>query len=142
MKTLFESNVIDRESGEVYRSQKVKTKKIEYYYTQVNDDLVMEDIMRLTGQEIKLIMMMEGYADHQTNEPLLSKGRMDKILNNLDISRKTFYNMKSSLKRKAFIIKHKGVDIVNPHYLWRGSTVDRENLLEEIKEERLNRILT
>lgn len=135
MKTRIVKEHIDYDTGEVKSASRVFTKKIEYHYSQIND-LVASEIFDLTGLELKMLIVLEIFADHETNEP--DPRKYKKIMEMYNIKSGTFYNIRSRLRNKGMLIEHKGCVIVNPLYFWRGTVKDREHILEEIRQERLS----
>ena len=136
--TIYENQVIDHETGGLLKSSKITRKKVEYYYTQYsNGESCLSEIMSLTAKELKLTMLMSSYALVENNEVNTNKSVTESILNYMDIKIESYYKLKVSLKKKGMIIEHRGLKLMNPEYFWRGSVVDRENVLNEIREERL-----
>jgi len=138
-KTLYQSQTVNFETGEIVESTRVETKKIEYYYSQFSDDIATE-ILNLTGLELKVLMLLEIHADPKTNEPILGKNDRRKMLNNIGISTNTYYVIRARLRKKGMLIIHRDIVIVNPLYFWRGTVRDRELLLEELRDDRLSTI--
>ena len=138
--TIYENQIIDHGTGELLKSSKMVRKKVEYYYTQYsNGENCLSEIMGLTAKELKLIMLMSSYAFGDSNEVNTVKSVTESILNYMAIKIESYYKLKVSLKKKGMIIEHRGLKLINPEYFWRGSVLDREKILNEIREERLNK---
>ncbi len=139
MRKIYESNIINHDTGEILKSHTVYSKKIEYHYSQYNDQFA-EEIINLTGHELKMIMLLEITAHPVTNEPIGRKSEKIKICEMLNLGNGAYYNLRYILRKKGMLIDHNGIAIVNPEYFWRGTVKDREILLEEIRNNRLNEV--
>jgi len=136
---IYENLLIDKETGEVLREQHIYRKNSDYKYFQTAMGTV-EHIEQLTASQYKLTGILQPYVQFDTNRIDLSVNQKKSVAISMGIEVRSFYKLFKSLKSAGWIIEHQGYQIMNPEYIWAGKVSIRSKILDEIREDRLNKL--
>jgi len=122
-KTIYESQFINYETGEIISKTSVKVKEFSEKFKMCRTTEGLSWLMPLTGEEIKtLLFLLEFEKDYKT--PFTSEIRKELCLF-LDISDRKLLMVIKSLEQKKFLIKLSRTDLLlNPIGFYKGSSKD------------------
>lgn len=129
-KTLYESQQLDYETGEIKSSTWVRGKKLtqeSFVRTYIGDIGVLA---KCSGSEVSIVLCSLQYVDWETNEIVLTSQRRKEVADCGNLTMNTVNNGISRLVKKNIFIRHDGKLILNPKLFFFGSDIGRTKLFE------------
>lgn len=124
--------MIDYITGEVTSETYVTVKKYHERFGAYRRTDGLRWINKFTFNEVKMLMLLGEFEDHQSHIVILSSSRRDAILEFLDISRQYFYRLVNSLVEKHALARlNRDELMLNPSYFYTGGS---NGLVHRIKQ--------
>lgn len=129
-KTVYQSNSVDYETGEVKSSTWVKGTKLStesFVRTYISDIGVLA---KCTGSEISIVLCSLQYINWETNEIVLTPQRRKELAECGNLTMNTVNTGISRLIKKNILIRDEGKMILNPKLFFFGSDLGRLKVFE------------
>lgn len=132
-KTIYSSQTVDLETGEVKSSKVITKKKLttESFIQTYTQDLGV--LLKCTKGQIDLLicLMNLGFVEFNTNEVILTAARRKQVADCANIKQASIYNSVNGLKNKSIIIEDNyGKQYLNPKLFFYGYEIEREKVLK------------
>ncbi len=129
-KTIYLSNTVDFETGEVKGSSRITREEItmdQFARVYINS---IKLLAKCKGAEISVVLSCLKYLEYNTNEIILSTDRRIDISKAAGVTQGTFNVTFSQLVKKNILIKIERKLYLNPILFFYGTDVERQRCLE------------